>query len=253
MSGAWAGVVRGVVSGGVQDGGMAQTTKSSRSSKDAPVVKAARRAEVRLPSLRAFDGGELVPDGDYDGVEFDGLDLGGMDGGGALFMDCALTGCGLGETRLSRARFVDSVLREPRGVGTDLAEASLRDVEVVDARLGGVQLHGGVLERVVVRGGKIDYLNLRKARLRDVVFEDCVLVEPDFALASLERVAFAGCSVRGADFSGTRMKDVDLRAAGELQITRGIECLAGAVISPEQLMDLAAGFAAQVGVRVAGL
>ncbi|CAM5445304.1 Pentapeptide repeat-containing protein OS=Streptomyces alboniger OX=132473 GN=CP975_16000 PE=4 SV=1 [Streptomyces alboniger] len=237
---------------------MAQTTKSSRSSKSsgsargAAVVKAARRAEVRLPPLRPFDGGGLVPDGDYDGLEFAGLDLGGTDGGGALFMDCALTGCGLDETRLSRARFVDSVLREPRGVGTDLAEASLRDVEVVDARLGGVQLHGGVLERVVVRGGKIDYLNLRKARLRDVIFEGCVLVEPDFGLASLERVAFLDCSLRGVDFSGTRMKDVDLRAAGELRITRGIECLAGAVISPEQLIDLAAGFAAQVGVRVAG-
>ena len=49
--------------------------------------------------------------------------------------------------------------------------ATLRDVEVVDARLGGVQLHGAVLERVVIRGGKIDYLNLRKARLKDVVFE----------------------------------------------------------------------------------
>ncbi|ATL28717.1 pentapeptide repeat-containing protein [Streptomyces formicae] len=216
------------------------------------VVKAARRAEVRLPPLRPFEGAELEPDGDYDGVEFRDLDLGAQDGGGALFMDCAVTGCALGETRLARARFVDSVLREPRGVGTDLTEASLRDVEVVDARLGGVQLHGGVLERVVVRGGKIDYLNLRKARLRDVVFEGCVLVEPDFGLASLERVAFLDCVVRGVDFSGVRMKDVDLRAAGELEIARGVECLRGAVISPEQLIDLAPAFAGQVGVKVAG-
>lgn len=57
---------------------------------------------------------------------------------------------------------------------------SLRDVEVVDARLGGVQLHGAVFERVLIRGGKIDYLNLRKAKLKDVVFEGCVLAEPDF-------------------------------------------------------------------------
>ncbi|MEW2393340.1 pentapeptide repeat-containing protein [Streptomyces venezuelae] len=225
---------------------MAQRTKPVR------VVEAVRRAEVRLPPLRPFDGGELRPDGDYDGVEFRDLDLGGQDGGGALFMDCAVTGCAVDETRLVRARFVDSVLTEPRGVGTDLAEASLRDVEVVDARLGGVQLHGGVLERVVVRGGKIDYVNLRKARLRDVVFEGCVLVEPDFGQASLERVEFRDCVVRGADFTGVRMKDVDLRDAAVLDIARGIERLAGAVISPSQLMELAPAFAAQVGVRVAG-
>ncbi|MEU6825720.1 pentapeptide repeat-containing protein [Streptomyces atriruber] len=224
---------------------MAQRTKPVR------VVEAARRTEVRLPPLRPFEGGELQPDGDYDGVEFRDLDLRGQDGGGALFMDSAVTGCAVDEARLVRARFVDSVLTELRGVGTDLAEASLRDVEVVDARLGGVQLHGGVLERVVVRGGKIDYLNLRKARLRDVVFDGCVLVEPDFGQASLERVEFRGCVVRGADFTAVRMKDVDLRDAGELDIARGIERLAGAVISPAQLMELAPAFAAQVGVRVA--
>ncbi|MEU6126866.1 pentapeptide repeat-containing protein [Streptomyces sp. NPDC047123] len=225
---------------------MAQKAKPVR------VVKAARRPEVRLPALRPFEGARLAPDGDYDGVEFGGLDLRGQDGGGALFMDCALTGCAVDGTRLARARFVDSVLTEPRGVGTDLVEASLRDVEVVDARLGGVQAHGSVLERVVVRGGKIDYLNLRKARLRDVVFEGCVLVEPDFAEASLERVEFVDCVLRGVDFTGVRLRDVDLRAAAELEITRGIERLAGAVISPGQLMELAPAFAAQVGVRVAG-
>ncbi|MEU7584627.1 pentapeptide repeat-containing protein [Streptomyces sp. NPDC041068] len=229
----------------------ANTARAPRAPRGAQVVKAARRTEVRLPPLRPFGGGELEPDGDYDGVEFRGLDLGGQDGGGALFMDSALVGCGVDETRLTRARFMDSVLTELRGVGTDLVEASLRDVEVVDARLGGVQLHGGVLERVVVRGGKIDYLNVRKARLRDVIFEGCVLVEPDFGLASLERVEFRDCALRGVDFTGTRMKDVDLRAAGELEVARGIDCLSGAVISPGQLIDLAPAFAAQVGVRVA--
>ncbi|MGW7089325.1 pentapeptide repeat-containing protein [Streptomyces sp. NPDC054871] len=218
--------------------------------RDAAGVKKARRPEVRLPGLRAFGEGELEPDGDYDGVEFRDLDLAGQDGGGALFLDCAVTGCGVTETRLSRARFVDSVLTELRGVGTDLAEASLRDVEVVDARLGGVQLHGSVLERVVVRGGKIDYLNLRKARLKDVVFEGCVLVEPDFGQAALERVEFVGCVLKGADFSGARMKEVDLRSAAEVDIMRGLDCLAGAVISTAQLMDLAPAFAAQAGVRV---
>jgi uncharacterized protein YjbI with pentapeptide repeats len=216
----------------------------------AGVVKKARRPEVRLPRLRGFGEGELEPDGDYDGVEFRELDLAGQDGGGALFLDCAVTGCGVSETRLSRARFVDSVLTELRGVGTELAEASLRDVEVVDARLGGVQLHGSVLERVVVRGGKIDYLNLRKARLKDVVFEECVLVEPDFGHAVLERVEFVGCVLKGVDFSGARMTDVDLRQAAEVDILRGVDCLAGAVISTGQLMDLAPVFAAEVGVRV---
>lgn len=213
-------------------------------------VKAARRPEVRLPGLVAWEGGGLEPDGDYDGLELADLDLAGQNGVGARFMDCALRRCGLDEAGLGKARILDSVLEGVRGVGTDLAGASLRDVELLEARLGGVQLYGAVLERVLVRGGKIDYLNLRTARLRDVVFEGCVLVEPDFGGAVLERVEFRGCVVRGADFTGARMADVDLRGASELGIARGVDALAGAVISPAQLFDLAPAFAAQLGVRV---
>lgn len=213
-------------------------------------MKAARRPEVRLPEPVVWEGGELEPDGDYDGLEFADLDLAGQEGAGARFMDCAVRRCVLDEAVLAKARFLDSVLEGVRGVGTDLSGASLRDVELVDARLGGVQMHGSVLERVLVRGGKIDYLNLRQARLKDVVFEGCVLVEPDFGGAVLERVEFRDCVVRGVDFSGARMTDVDLREAAELAIARGVDALAGAAISPGQLFDLAPAMAAQLGVRV---
>ncbi|MET9961045.1 pentapeptide repeat-containing protein [Streptomyces sp. NPDC006326] len=215
-------------------------------------VGAARRPEVRLPELTPWEGGELEPDGDYDGLEFADLDLAGQEGIGARFMDCALRRCALDEAGLAKARVLDSVLEGIRGVGTDLSGASLRDVELLEARLGGVQLHGSVWERVVVRGGKIDYLNLRTARLKDVVFEECVLVEPDFGGAVLERVEFRGCALRGADFTGARLADVDLRGAAELDIARGVDALSGAVISPGQLFDLAPALAAQLGLRVLG-
>jgi uncharacterized protein YjbI with pentapeptide repeats len=219
--------------------------------KRARVVAAARRPEVRLPPLEPYGDGRLEPEGDYDGLEFAGTDLTAQDGTGSRFMDCALTGCALDDTRLAHARVYDSRLTGIRGVGTNLADATLRDVELVDARLGGTQLHGAVLERVV-RGGKIDYLNLRAARLRDVVFEGCVLVEPDFAGARLERVEFVDCVLKEADFGAAQLKDVDLRRAAGLGIARGVERLAGAVISPAQLMELAPVLAAELGVKVAG-
>ncbi|MFJ8676484.1 pentapeptide repeat-containing protein [Streptomyces sp. NPDC093589] len=213
-------------------------------------MRAVRRPEVRLPELEPHDGRELEPEGDYDGLEFADADWAGQDARGARFMDCAVRRCALDETVLSRARIIDSVLSGVRGVGTDLSQSSLRDVEVTGARLGGTQLHGAVLERVVVRGGKIDFPNLRKAKLRDVSFEGCVLVEADFSGAELERVTFEDCTLARADFSAARMKDVDLRGAAAVDIARGIDRLAGAVISASQLLDMAPAFAAQIGVRV---
>lgn len=215
-------------------------------------VREPRRPEVRLPVLERFGAGALEPDGDYDGLEFAEADLAGQDGAGSRFLDCALRGCALDRTRLTRVRVLDSVLAGVRGVGTDLAEATLRDVELTDARLGGTQLHGAQLERVLVRGGKIDFLNLRAARLRDVVFEGCVLVEPDFGGARLERVAFVDCALKDADFGGATLTDVDLRGAAPLEIARGVDRLAGAVISTGQLLDLAPVLATQLGIRVEG-
>jgi uncharacterized protein YjbI with pentapeptide repeats len=213
-------------------------------------VKAARRPEIRLPALRPFMGGRLEPDGDYDGLEFREADFAGQDGSGARFLDCALTECGLDEVRLRHASVLDSTLTSVRGVGTNLAEATLRDVELIDARLGGTQMHAAVLERVLIRGGKIDYLNLRMARLRDVVFEGCVLVEPDFGGARLERVEFVDCALTGVDLHAATLKDVDLRGAVSLEISRGLDRLAGAVISTTQLLDLAPVLAMQWGIRV---
>ncbi|MET9863288.1 pentapeptide repeat-containing protein [Streptomyces smyrnaeus] len=213
-------------------------------------VRGARRPQISLPELRPFEGQGLEPDGDYDGVRFEGLDLSGTDGSGATFLDVGVYRCALDEARLGRLRVIDSVLEGVWGVGTRLAGAELRDVEVRDARLGGVQLHGARLNRVLVRGGKIDFLNLRQAKLTDVTFEGCVLSEPDFSGASLERVVFRDCALRRAEFNQVRLKDVDLRGATELELVTGVDRLAGAVISPGQLMDLAPAFAAQIGVRV---
>lgn len=231
-----------VVSGTVHSEGMAKSSPR----KVAPV----RRPELSLPDLRPYEAGELRPDGDHDGMAFTELELAGMDGGGSTFLECGIYRCGLDRTRLARARLLDSELTGVWGVGTELAGAEIRDVRLSDARLGGTQLHGARLTRTVISGGKIDFLNLRQAVLTDVAFESCVLVEPDFGGARLERVTFEGCALRQADFHGVTMRDVDLRAAAEVDIATGMDRLSGAVISTSQLMDLAPAFAAQLGVRV---
>ncbi|WP_243740708.1 pentapeptide repeat-containing protein [Streptomyces sp. 8K308] len=207
----------------------------------------------RLPELRSFaEPGGLEPEGDYDALEFADLDLTGAEAPSATFLECALRRCVLNEANLRHARLLDGVLDAPRGVGTLLADAQLRDLEITDARLGGVQLSGATLTRVRVRGGKIDYLNLRQAKLVDVAFEGCVLVEPDFGGARLERVSFEGCELRGADLTAAELRDVDLRGTTLLDLTRGIDRLRGAVITPSQLLDLAPRLAAELGLRVEG-
>ncbi|WP_425427028.1 pentapeptide repeat-containing protein [Streptomyces sulphureus] len=217
--------------------------------REMPVV---RRPGLALPPLSPFREGELGPEGDHDGVAFEDLDLSGQSAIGTMFLDCGLHRCRLDDAALGRARFLDSLLDSVSGVGTDLAGAQLRDVELRDARLGGTKLQGAAFDRVLIRGGKLEFLNLRQAELTDVAFEGCVLVEPDFSGARLRRVSFDGCTLRRSDLTGAELQDVDLRGAVELDIASGSDRLSGTVISSVQLTELAPVLAAQLGLRVQG-
>ncbi len=62
-----------------------------------------------------------------------------------------------------------------RRIGVVLAGASLADVTIDGCRLAAVSAWGSTWRDVTVRGGKIDFLNLRGAALKDVQFVDCVV------------------------------------------------------------------------------
>ncbi len=191
----------------------------------------------------------VEPDGAYDELRFTASDLVNADAGGARFLDCLLDGAHLTQAHLKDTRWTDCRLDRVRGVGTELVGATLQDCELVEPRLGAVAAYESSWRRVTVRGGKVDYLNLRAARLREVRFVDCVLLEPDFAEASLTDVSFEGCVLTTAQWSKATLAKVDLSGA-RLVAPQGITSLRGATIGRLQLLDLADAFADQLGIRV---
>jgi len=191
----------------------------------------------------------LRSEGVYDELRFTAADLLSADAGQARFLDCVVDGADLTEGRFEGSRWADCRFERVRGVGTQLADASLLDCRLTDPRLGAVAAYGSSWRRVQVLGGKIDFLNLRGATLREVTFEDCVLVEPDFANATLTDVSFDGCTLTAAQWSQATLKKVDLSGA-RLVAPLGLTSLRGATISRPQLIELADAFADQLGIRV---
>lgn len=82
------------------------------------------------------------------------------------------------------------------------------------------------------------------------MFEDCVLVEPDLAGATLASVSFRGCTLVEPELGGAAFTAVDLSGA-PLREPRGLASLRGATISRLQLLELADSLAAQLGITVA--
>lgn len=194
----------------------------------------------------AFEGQDL----DLDGYRFEATDFTGAHAEGRTFLECTLVGCDLSESVLQSSRWSECVWERVVGAGISLAEASLQDVRIEQSRLGAVSAWGSHWRGVTVRGGKIDFLNLRGARLKDVAFLDCVVVELDLQEATVESVRFDGCRLVEPQFGRGRYKELDLTGA-ELVSPRGVAGLRGARVSRLQLLDLGPALAAEAGIDVA--
>ncbi|MFL5953739.1 MAG: pentapeptide repeat-containing protein [Gaiellaceae bacterium] len=120
-------------------------------------------------------------------------------------------------------------LRRCRLTGTELAEASLRDVTFDECR--------------------IDLAGLRHARLERVVFRDCRMGECDFYGTSLKDVLFERCDLREATLSAAKLERVELRGC-DLSGVRGADALRGARLPWNDVIENAALFARLAGIEI---
>lgn len=206
-------------------------------------------SEISLPELARFDGVTVETHGDYDSVAFEGLDLTDQNANNANFLDCKLERCRLDGLLMRRTRVVECLLADLQAVSLDLTESVWRDSLVTGGRLGVLTAPAVKWARVRVRGAKLDFVNLRSAQLQDVVFESCAIAEIDFVDAQLTRVEFLDCMVDDLNLGGATLSRVDLSGA-TLRTLRGLGSLRGAVVSQDQLLDLAPLLAAHLGLEV---
>jgi uncharacterized protein YjbI with pentapeptide repeats len=87
------------------------------------------------------------------------------------------------------------------------------------------------------------------AKLLQVTFEDCLLDDTDFNGSAIELSRFDRCRIQRCEFTGARMREVDLRGS-EIVLRGKPTDLGGAIVSPIQLMDLAEPLARDAGIRV---
>ncbi|MFQ6395398.1 pentapeptide repeat-containing protein [Nocardia sp. KC 131] len=207
-------------------------------------------AELSYASyLKPLEGG-LEQEGDYDCVQVSGADIDDVEAGHARFSETVFTSMSITRGSMRYSRFSDVWMRHVRWVGTELADTSWQDAELVEGAMSGVDAGGSNLRRVRFEGCKFDSVNFRRAKFRDVSFVDCVLRHTDFGDAELTNVTFPGTVVQGLLLNSARLKKFDLRDAVSISIADGLDALRGATISSRQLLDLAPDFARAIGINV---
>lgn len=144
-------------------------------------------------------------------------------------VDAVVADCDWANVRAQRWSAERVELRRCRLTGTELAEATLRDVVFDECR--------------------VDLAGLRHARLERVVFRDCRMGECDFYGATLKDVLFERCELREATFSALKLERVELRGC-DLAGVRGAEALRGARMPWSDVIENAALFASVAGIEI---
>lgn len=134
-------------------------------------------------------------------------------------------------------------------VNTDCQEASWHSTRVEQSRLTGLKLSDALIKDCEFENCAMNLSLFRFANLKEVTFSNCNLIDADFSNANLKRVKFEKCELGGADFTQTMLEEVDLRKASISGI-RGVTNLKGAIISSEQLFQLAYELATNIGIKV---
>ena len=153
------------------------------------------------------------------------------------------------ELVVERARLIDSQLRESDITQVSGADSTWRGVVVDGGRIGAWELAGGVLDGVTVAGAQLGYVNLRDATLTDVALHDARIETLDLAGAKVRRVSLAGCVIGELVVVRAIVDELDLRGA-HIDRVDGVENLGGAVISAEQLLELAPALAQAAGITI---
>ncbi|MGO4186457.1 pentapeptide repeat-containing protein [Pseudarthrobacter sp. TAF60_1] len=214
-----------------------------------PKVTGPRLSEVRLEDLTEDAAPDFRRGEKYDGVRYsrvaaDGLELSGTD-----FAECEFQGVSFNDTQLRGAGFRDCIVSELYAPVFRAARSTWRDVHLNNPRLGSAELYESGMQSVRIDGGKLDFLNLRGAKLTDVLITDCIINELDLGSAMGTRVELKNCTIGALDFTGARLKDFDVRGS-DFRTISGLGSLAGLVVDDYQLSLLAPLLAGHLGIRV---
>jgi uncharacterized protein YjbI with pentapeptide repeats len=201
-----------------------------------------------------WHGGRMfspAPDDLIDGETFEGFALDDVRALGARLVECELRSGTLTGGDLGASAWRGSRLEAVRLVGVGLARSRWTDVELSGCALSGCELYGAQLKRVRFTDCVLDSVNLRGAVLREVTFAGCQVRDLDLGSAQLGDVRWAGSRIRRLDLSQAKLSRVDLRGA-DVDISRGLDRLHGAIVDHGQLYDLAPALAAHLGLTVRG-
>ncbi|WP_433306964.1 pentapeptide repeat-containing protein [Actinoplanes sp. CA-030573] len=192
---------------------------------------------------------ELEHEQTVETTAYDDADLAGAEAEAIVFDRCGFRRTGLAGAHLPGVRFVDCRVEVSDLSNLRAEKARLERVTLTGCRATGLAAYDGLFSDVAFADCKADLTNWRFARFDVVTFRDCNLAGADFTEADLRGASFTGCDLTGAQFHRATMAGARFRRC-ELSGIGGITSWEGAVVHPEDLLELSYVFARALGIVV---
>jgi uncharacterized protein YjbI with pentapeptide repeats len=192
---------------------------------------------------------ELKHEQAVEGVVYDDVDLAGGLAEGVVFDRCVFRRAGFASAHLPGVRLIDCAVETCDLSNVRAEKATIQRVRLSGCRATGLAVHGGLLTDVAFVDCKVDLTNWRFARFDVVTFQGCNLTGADFTEADLRGASFTECDLSGAQFHKAAMAGARFRHC-ELQGVGGITSWAGAVVHPDDLLELSYVLAGALGIVV---
>jgi uncharacterized protein YjbI with pentapeptide repeats len=190
----------------------------------------------------------LEPGGEYTSMHISAIIAQSM-AHGVYFGECQFSTVNLSSLQLPRLILKDCLLQNCGAAGLDCNSAYFEHTTFFNSRASGVQAYESKQKQVAYIDCKLDLANFGGSQLKNVRFENCLLQNADFTNVTFDKVEIIGCELEESNFSNAQIKSLDLRGSKLVGII-GTTSLKGALVTYDQLLELAPSLAQDIGLVI---
>lgn len=184
-----------------------------------------------------------------DGLLVTGLDLSGREATRLELIESRCVQIDLSGSDLRNATARDVIVEDGSWANCRAATATFRRVAFENVRLTGASLADSSIEDATFVDCRIDLASFRFARLERVRFQRCRMDECDFYDARLTSVAFDECVLSGATWAGATFARSEMRGC-DLSGAINVERLRGVRMPWPDVVGIAGELAAAIGIDI---
>jgi fluoroquinolone resistance protein len=195
---------------------------------------------------------ELESESDYTSLSLRDLDLTGRELSESVFDSTRFARVTLNDTTLDKCQFRDTRFDTCSMANAAWKSCKLGQLQLANCKFTGLRLIEAQLANVLFDNCAGKFAHFNGSVFRKVIFQNCSLPGADFSNCNFQDTMFIGCDLSEALFYDAKLQGTDFRGSTIFGMKAFAKDLSGAIMSEEQVQELAPMMAELLGISLPG-